>query len=218
MTQPGYLADTAWVASPELINTRPNQYVGVQKLINFTVFRREGLVESSGGWRSPPSSFDWRPGWSRFSHSDPGYNSAGQVESRGLSLSDYLGQEYSGVIGEWEKGVGSPYCLTGCAYWDVYGRADYAYHVFRKFYETYYDYDVKWTGQWHTITDSRDQYFFEWVTKEEDVFGTVPNYAVVTKTVPITTQETRLICRAYSYLAVGQRNLGTSWTGCDPRW
>ncbi|MFN5050846.1 MAG: hypothetical protein ACK5L2_04280, partial [Planctomyces sp.] len=111
-----------------------------------------------------------------------------------LSLNDYLGQEYAGVVAEFEKGVASSsFCFGGCAYWDIYGRADYAYHVYRKYYETYNDYRLKWTGKWHTITDTRDQYFFDWVTKEEDVFGTVPNYAVVTKTIPVTTQETQTL-------------------------
>lgn len=115
MTQPGYLADTAWVASPALSATRPNQYVGIQRLINFTVFRREALVESTGGWWIPPSSYDWRPDYSRLSRNDPGFNPATQVESRGLSLSDYMGYEYSGIIAEWTRGVASSsFCFGGC--------------------------------------------------------------------------------------------------------
>jgi hypothetical protein len=158
MTQPGYLADTAWVADASLAGSRPNQYVGAERLLYFTIFQKIQLVESTGGWWIPPASYDWRPGRSRLPYSDPGYNSATQVESRGLSINDYLGQEFAGVVAEFERGVASsPFCFGGCAYWDIYGRADYSYHVYRKYYETYYDYMLKWTGKWHTITDSRDQ-------------------------------------------------------------
>ncbi|MFM8477211.1 MAG: hypothetical protein ACKOEO_15630, partial [Planctomycetaceae bacterium] len=54
--------------------------------------------------------------------------------------------------------------------------------------EDFIDYDFHWIGKWHDVTDRRDEFFFEWVTKDEDVFGTVPRYATVTKTVPVVQQ------------------------------
>ncbi|MEN9556606.1 MAG: hypothetical protein RLZZ232_2892, partial [Planctomycetota bacterium] len=193
ITPDGFLPDTAYVANKTEVNSRPGIWVGSQRLRNFTVFRMESLVNSTGGWTYPPASYGWTPGYSRLTRNDPGFNPATQVESRGLSLSEYLGYEYSGIVAEYHRGQGSPACLFGCAYWDIWGAAEYAYNVFRKHYETYRDYQVAWTGNWHAITDYRDQYQFEWRTLTEDVFGTVPTYATFTQTVPIVQQEAQTI-------------------------
>jgi hypothetical protein len=50
MTQPGYLSDSAFVSNKVQIAARPGQYVGIQRLVNFTVFRREAVVESQSWW------------------------------------------------------------------------------------------------------------------------------------------------------------------------
>ncbi|MFN6025461.1 MAG: hypothetical protein ACK49E_15000, partial [Planctomyces sp.] len=39
-----------------------------------------------------------------------------------------------------------------------------------KVYETFTDYDFHWLGKWHDVIDRRDNFSFEWVTREEDVF------------------------------------------------
>jgi hypothetical protein len=122
-----------------------------------------------------------------------GFDPRTQVESRGLSLSDYLGYQYSGVIAEWERAEAGPFNFFSNTYYNYWGRADYAYHVFRKYYETHYDYELAWTGKWHDISDSRDQHFFEWKTQSEDVFGTIPTYTTITKSVPVVRQEQQTI-------------------------
>ncbi|MEY2727006.1 MAG: hypothetical protein RLZZ458_2873, partial [Planctomycetota bacterium] len=194
MTPQGYLPDTAYVDSKIHVNTRPQIWVGRERLVNFSRFLKEEIVESTGGWWIPPASYGWTPGPSRLPSGDPGYNPATQVEWRGLPLHDYLGYQYSGRIDEMHRGQSSSvFCFGGCATWNIWGAATYLYHVFRKFYEDYYDYQLAWTGNWHTITDYRDQYFFEWKTQTEDVFGTVPNYATITKNVPVISQELQTI-------------------------
>ncbi|MEI7699746.1 MAG: hypothetical protein WCK86_08130, partial [Planctomycetia bacterium] len=59
--------------------------------------------------------------------------------------------------------------------------------------EDYKDYDSHWIGNWHDVTDNRSQYAVQWVTRDEDVFGTVPMYATVTKTVPVTRQVSQTV-------------------------
>ena len=55
--------------------------------------------------------------------------------------------------------------------------AIYYYNVYFKYYEDYHDYDYYWTGQWHDVSDRRNQFSFSWTTQSEDVYGTVPTFA-----------------------------------------
>ncbi|MEY3174214.1 MAG: hypothetical protein RLZZ436_2128, partial [Planctomycetota bacterium] len=54
--------------------------------------------------------------------------------------------------------------------------------------EDFHDYDFRWIGKWHDVIDRRENFSFEWVTREQDVFGTVPQFATITKTVPVLQQ------------------------------
>ncbi|MEY3173095.1 MAG: hypothetical protein RLZZ436_1008, partial [Planctomycetota bacterium] len=70
----------------------------------------------------------------------------------------------------------------------VFGRNLYYADALVNIRETFNDYDFHWIGKWHTVTDRRDSFNYEWVTQEEDVFGTVPQYATVTKVIPTVQQ------------------------------
>ena len=71
--------------------------------------------------------------------------------------------------------------LPGIVSGFISGRATYNTDVTVNVYETYTDYDFHWIGKWHDVIDRRDNFSLEWVKRDEDFFGTVPQSATVTK-------------------------------------
>ncbi|MFN5799236.1 MAG: hypothetical protein ACK5AN_17070, partial [Planctomyces sp.] len=106
------------------------------------------------------------------------------LSAMGVPSSDVTSYEFSStpqIAVQVYDYIGSNYVYWGY----VLGRAVYSTTVRFKVYETFTDYDFHWLGKWHDVIDRRDNFSFEWVTREEDVFGTVPLYATITKTVPV---------------------------------
>ncbi|HND55790.1 MAG TPA: hypothetical protein PLV92_25415, partial [Pirellulaceae bacterium] len=188
MAQDGFLADSADVSNPTLVNTRTGNYVGIERMVNFSVLRYGPfLVEFSGGWWIPPGSFGWRPGPSRLTAGDPGLNVNQDLINRGYDLQhDIVRYEFNARVAEYEMGsASSSFCFGGCATWSVYGLADYGYNVYFKRYEDFKDYTYQWTGKWHDVADRRNELSFQWVTKSEDVFGIQPSYVTHAVTRPV---------------------------------
>jgi hypothetical protein len=102
-----------------------------------------------------------------------------------LPMFGYSPSDFAGVIGRVDRFAAfvSVFFIRG-----VGGRNVYYADALVNLRETFNDYDSHWIGKWHDVTDRRDTFSLEWVTKDEDVFGTVPRYATVTKVVPVIQQ------------------------------
>ncbi len=187
MAQAGYVADSAALQGGQLVATRPHQYVANERIVNASVLRLGPMVvERSGGWWITPDNYDWRPGNSRLTAGDPGLNVNQDLINRGYNLeTDIHRYEFNARLAEYEKGDGTGFCFGGCGIWTIFGMADYGYNVYFKRYEDFKDYEYQWTGQWHDVTDRRQEFSYQWVTAAEDVYGTQPSYGTRTVTRPV---------------------------------
>jgi Ca2+-binding RTX toxin-like protein len=65
--------------------------------------------------------------------------------------------------------------------------ATYGHNVYFKRYEDFKDYEYHWIGKWHEITDRRNEFSWQWISRPEDVYGTQPSFATRTVTRTIET-------------------------------
>ncbi|MEY4181071.1 MAG: hypothetical protein RLY70_4646, partial [Planctomycetota bacterium] len=197
MAQAGYLDDSAYLLSQDLVNTRPHQWVAIQRVVNDVILSYQMTPYSKGGWVINPSQFGWTPvgpaakkaaekfavSWGNdvesalMSHNmpqtDPGLDVNGTLQRRGVNLADVFRYELRAreepVLAQGRDTGPGAYAIDHMAYYD--------YNVYYKRYEDFKDYEYHWIGKWHDIRDARMQYAWQWITRPEDVYGTQPSFA-----------------------------------------
>ena len=207
MVQDGYFADSAALANQTLYATRPDQYVGIEKRPNYVTTTLYNTPYSKGGWWNTPANFGWTPAPAghmvtegddvRAAANNPGLPDnpymegtvSGVLTSQGIPAGDVVRIELAGRNGpSYVAGNGTGFCFGGCGTYTLTGRQSYDYNVYLKYYEDYHDYEYYWTGQWHSVSDRRQEYSFQWTTQTEDVFGTVPTFTTYTINAPVVVQ------------------------------